>query len=103
MKARELGLSAYRKEGLTGVAEIMRALDTGIPVMVSVEKRILEQKRFHMLLVTGYEVGEHNSVSSLRYHEPESTSKEKGIHRQVEVKIFLEYFRSKALFVSRLK
>ena len=103
LKARELGLFAYRQEGLTEVTEIISALNAGHPVIVSVEKRVLEQKRFHMLVVTGYEVDEQGAVTRLYYHEPESTVKEKGMHRQVDIKTFLEYFRGKAIFVSSVE
>ena len=40
LKARELDLLAYRQEGLTGVTEIISALNAGHPVIVSVEKRV---------------------------------------------------------------
>ncbi len=98
-KAKDVDLSSYRQEGLTEVTEIISALNAGHPVIVSVEKRVLEQKRFHMLVVTGYEVDEQGAVTRLYYHEPESTVKEKGMHRQVDIKTFLEYFRGKAIFV----
>ena len=54
-KAKELGLEAYRKEGLTDVQEIIASLDAGNPVIVSVEKRVLEQKRFHLIVLVGYD------------------------------------------------
>ena len=56
-----------------------------------------------MLVVTGYEVDEQGAVTCLYYHEPESTVKEKGMHRQVDIKTFLEYFRGKAIFVSSVE
>jgi uncharacterized protein YvpB len=94
-KAQELGLTAYRREGLTDIKEILQSLDNGDPVIVSVEKRVLEQTRFHLLVVVGYD------VDTLLYHEPESTNKEKGRYRICSKQIFLEYFRGKALFISK--
>ncbi len=55
MKAKEFGLEAYRKEGMTDIDEIIASLTSGNPVIVSVEKRVLEQKRFHMIVLVGYE------------------------------------------------
>ena len=94
-KATELGLQAYRKEGLTDISEIIASLDAGNPVIVSVEKRVLEQKRFHMIVLVGYEGG------TIIYHEPESTDKEKGKYHVCETKTFLEYWRGKAIFITK--
>ena len=69
-KAQELGLDAYREEGLTDIVTITASLESGNPVIVSVEKRVLEQKRFHIIVLTGYE------NENFFYHEPESTDKE---------------------------
>lgn len=93
-KATELGLRAYRKEGLTDLLEITASLDAGNPVIVSVEKRVLEQKRFHIIVIVGYE-GE-----TVIYHEPESTDKEKGKYRVCDIATFKEYFRGKAIFIT---
>ncbi len=97
MKAQELGLHACRKEGIVGVEELIAHLIAGHPVIVSVEKRVLEQKRFHLLVLTGYDT----ATNSFFYHEPESTDKERGTHRRVDVATFLEYFRGKAIFVEK--
>lgn len=94
-KAKEFGLEAYRKEGLIDVQEIIASLDAGNPVIVSVEKRVLEQKRFHLITLVGYD------AERLYYHEPESTDKEKGKFRSCDVSTFMQYFRGKAIFISK--
>lgn len=94
-KACELGLHAERKEGLTTLDEIKASLEDGYPVIVSVEKRVLEQTRFHMLVAVGYEDG------SIIYHEPESTDKEKGQYRTCTEEVFMNYWRGKAIFISQ--
>jgi uncharacterized protein YvpB len=108
MKAKELGLQAHRKEGLTTIDEIIAALDNANPVIVSVEKRVLEQTRFHMLVIVGYDNGQSSSTTHnpqpttyLYYHEPESTDKERGQYRICSYDIFMEYFRGKAIFISK--
>ncbi len=115
-RAQEFGLQAYRKEGIVGCDEIIASLDAGNPVIVSVEKRVLEQTRFHMIVVVGYEQGEDvesvgvpelaNSYklkanSCFYYHESESTDREKGQYRVCSKETFLEYFRGKAIFISK--
>jgi hypothetical protein len=94
-KAHEFGLEAYRKEGLTDIKEIVESLVSGNPVIVSVEKRVLEQKRFHMVTVVGYE------DDMIIYHETESTVKEKGMYRRCAVETFMQYFRGKAIFITK--
>jgi hypothetical protein len=93
-KLNDLGIKAYRKEGLTSAQEIVSSLEMGNPIIVSVEKRVLEQKRFHILVIVGYESG------SIIYHEPESTDKDKGQYRTCSMEIFMQYWRGKAIFSS---
>ena len=119
-KAKEFGLEAYRKEGLVDIDEIISALDAGNPVIVSVEKRVLEQTRFHMVVIVGYgrNVEEHGSgpedgvlessttshlspITCLHYHEPESTNKEKGQYRTCTQEVFQKYWRGKAIFITK--
>ena len=92
-KAEGFGLKACRKEGLTSLDSITSSLEAGNPVIVSVEKKVLEQTRFHMLVVVGYENG------NIIYHESESTDRERGAYRVCDEKTFLEYWRGKAIFV----
>lgn len=94
MRSKELGLQAERKEGLTNTDELIHALDAGNPVIVSVEKRVLEQTRFHMIVLVGYD-GE-----TFLYHEPESTDKEKGQYRVCDRETFMNYWRGKAIFIT---
>jgi len=94
-KAKEFGLHAERKEKLITLDEIIASLDRGNPVMVSVEKRVLEQTRFHIVVVVGYE------GNSIFYHEPESTDKEKGKYRTCTQEEFKNYWRGMAIFISK--
>lgn len=94
LKAKELGLQALRKEGLVDLDEVFAFLKSGNPVIVSVEKRVLEQRRFHIVVLTGYEDGK------IYYHEPESTDKERGQNRICDIDTFMNYWRGKAIFVS---
>ena len=95
MKAKELGLHAERKEGMTDVDELIAFLEAGKPVIVSVEKRVLEQTRFHMLVLVGFD------DEGFIYHEPESTDKEKGQYRTCSYDTFMDYWRGKAIFISK--
>jgi uncharacterized protein YvpB len=94
-KAHELGLHAERKEGLQTADEVIGSLEKGNPVIVSVEKRVLEQKRFHILVIVGYEDGQ------FIYHEPESTDKERGSYRMCSTETFMEYWRGMGIFITK--
>lgn len=110
-KAEELGLKAHRTERAEPIIdEIIASLDAGNPVIVSVEKRVLEQKRFHMLVIVGYEKGEESELATtyqlqpttcFYYHEPESTDKERGQYRTCDMETFKEYWRGKAIFITK--
>ncbi|MCF7843748.1 C39 family peptidase [Candidatus Gracilibacteria bacterium] len=111
-KAKELGLQAHRSEGLTNITdEIIASLDAGNPVIVSVEKRVLEQTRFHLIVIVGYEKEDNvselvdsfklKSNSCFYYHESESTDKERGQYRTCDVETFMNYWRGKAIFISK--
>ena len=95
-KAQELGLEASRKEGLLSVDELATSLQEGNPVIISVEKRVLEQKRFHMIVLVGYEDG------MFFYHEPESTDEDKGQYRSCDTDTLMSYWRGKAIFIHKV-
>lgn len=111
-KAIEFGLQAHRTEREVPIVdEIIASLEAGNPVIVSVEKRVLEQKRFHMLVIVGYEKGDKVDPSTeefqihpshgFYYHEPESTDKIRGQYRFCDVETFKEYWRGKAIFITK--
>ena len=95
LRAGELGLKAYRLEGLSDMTEIAASLKESNPVIVSVEKRILEQTKFHMIVIVGCEDGK------VMYHEPESTDRERGAYRICDEGTFMSYWRGKAIFISQ--
>ena len=114
-KAEELGLHAHRSEGLTHITdEIISSLDAGNPVIVSVEKRVLEQTRFHLIVIVGYEkeknedeISEFVDTYKLKansyfyYHEPEATDKARGEFRTCDMDTFIHYWRGKAIFITK--
>ena len=113
-RLKEAGLEVYRKEGMLDIEEITTSLLHNEPVIVSVEKRVLEQTRFHLIVLVGYEQAETNKnedvlVTSyklkandfLYYHESESTSKERGEYRKCDVETFMKYWRGKAIYAKK--
>lgn len=95
------GLESNRLEGLESFDIIKDNLDNGNPVIVSIIKRTLEQEKFHLILIVGYEYDESsNAVLNVIYHEPESTDPSRGAYRVCDTDTFLKSWRGKAIFVS---
>jgi hypothetical protein len=100
------GLHAYRKEGMDagdGVAELVLALRAGSPVIVSADKVILGQHKFHMVVLTGIKEleGEVPELEGFYFNDPESLHREKGKDIFVSFHDFLFSWRGKAIFVSK--
>ena len=95
------GLEVSRKEGLTSIDDISDSLKAGNPVIASVEKRVLEQTRFHLIVLVGYEKDSDGKVTDFYYHESESTNKERGMYRKCTTEIFMNYWRGKIILVKK--
>ena len=96
---KQMGLGSYRQEGLSGFEEIKESLDNNNPVIVSVTKKVLEQNKFHLILIVGYEMETNilnkggEIVNKVMYHEPESTDVSRGSFRSCDMDTFLAFWR----------
>ncbi len=110
----KVGLKSWRykntetKDVNNDIAPLIESLENGFPVIVSINKIILEQKKFHLVLLVGLEKNEKGEVTHFYYHEPEATvtSVENnpavgGAFRKCEVEIFKNFYRGRAIFVSK--
>ena len=108
------GLKSWRyknpenKDTLSDINLLVEELEKGNSVIVSVNKFILEQKKFHLILLIGFEKDEIGNVTHFYYHEPEATiisiDDDKavgGANREVDIENFKLAWRGKAIFVSR--
>jgi len=107
---KDFDLYSYRKETKTLeekeglLAEIFISLRKDNPCIVSVEKRVLEQTKFHMILIVGYEhdlQDDMHHIKNIIYHDPESTDKDRGAFRVCDIDTFMDFWRGKTIFVSR--
>jgi hypothetical protein len=102
------GIRAERKEfkaaddGLfeTGISEIVRSLEEGMPVIVSAVKKFEETDKFHMVLLVGFEK-EDDKITGFRYHDPDTETPEEGMNRSVSFEQFKKHWRRLALFVHK--
>lgn len=90
---------------------IIESINENNPVMVSIAKETLEQKKYHLIVIVGYkyilsdiefqDIDSNRIISHIVYHEPESTDENRGQYRECEAKVFFEAFTGKAIFASR--
>ena len=92
--------------------KIVENVDNNNPVIVSIIKNILEQTKYHLILVVGYKYileenssaskagAENKKITHIIYHEPESTDPSCGAFRECGLGVFEKSWRGKAIFVS---
>lgn len=108
------GLKSWRyknllkRDTLDDISLLTEELEKGNPVIVSINKYILEQKKFHLILLIGLEKDENGDVTHFYYHEPEATvvsvdddKNVGGANRCVNIETFNKCWRGKAIFVSK--
>lgn len=78
-----------------GFKKIISTLDSGKPVIVSVEKEFAGGGSSHQVVLVGYK---EDADGVLIYHEPEAEDG-KGKSREVEQERFLKHWRYLAIFV----
>lgn len=102
--AKGYGLNAHREEDMdinSGLDKIVTYLDGGEPVIVSCIKKFLNENKFHMILIVGYEKEEDGSLKGFYLNEPESLTLEYGECRFVDIQTFLSDWRRMAIFIGR--
>ncbi len=108
------GLKSWRyknpdtKDVNNDIAPLVESLENGNPVIVSINKIILEQKKFHLILLVGLEKNEAGEVTYFYYHEPEATVANVennvavgGVFRKCDMETFKQGYRGRAIFVSK--
>jgi hypothetical protein len=115
-------ISFFEKEGLTSwryknenTKDILDTLDPIIeslkkdnPVIVSINKYILEQKKFHSVLIIGFEENAKGEVTDFYYHEPEANMENipgdpavGGKDRRCDIETFKKSWRGRAIFIDK--
>lgn len=101
--AKDYGLEAYREEEMDldeGVKKIVENIENENPVIVSTPKFILDRRKFHMVVVTGFKKDGDN-IKGLYYHDPESTTGNSGHTLFVSIDTFKKEWRRMAIFISK--
>jgi hypothetical protein len=80
-----------------GINTILRQLEAGSPVIVSIIKNFEIRDKFHMVLVVGAEMDE-GIVKGFYYHDSDSYTQTKGANQFVLLPIFANAWRRMAIF-----
>jgi hypothetical protein len=106
---KERGLEVFRKEYKSAdenkqnklvekaIKETINFLSEKRPVIISAIKNFSEKKNFHMVILVGFEKGE-NGVIGFYYHDPDSFSREGGMHKFVPIDTFKKYWRKMSIY-----
>ncbi len=99
--AHDFGIPAYREEKMNegeGILKIKDSILKKNPPIVSIIKDILGQKKFHTVVIVGYEEKD-GKISGFYFHDPESTSEDRNREPIfVDIKTFLNEWRKMAIF-----
>ena len=108
------GLRSWRykneetKDVLNTTDPIIESLRNNNPVIVSITKFVLEQKKFHTVLIIGFIENEQGEVTHLYYHEPEATTARVsgdpavgGADHCSDIETFKNSWRGRAIFVQK--
>lgn len=108
------GLKSWRykneetKDRLQSIEPLIENLRNKNPVIVSVSKFVLEQKKFHLITLVGFEENKNGEVTDFYYHEPEASVSDMqnddmvgGSFRKCDVETFKQYWRGRAVFIEK--
>lgn len=97
------GLESFREERMLDrdVQKFVEAIAKGEPVIVSAERRIFDQRSFHMVVLTGFKKNEAGELEGFFYHDPASLHPEKAQHLFVSLSVFYLSWRKMAIFISK--
>ena len=97
---RSYGFPCERREHLREreVADFRESLKTGNPVIISVVRRLWDQRLFHMVVLTGYREDEKGNLLGFFYHDPASMREDGSQHLYVDLSVFFLDWRGMAIF-----
>jgi hypothetical protein len=81
-----------------GIEKIIKSLDSGSPVIVSIYKYFTEKDRHHGIVIIGYEKDENNLVKGFYYHDPEAPEEKGGENLFVGLDEFKNGWKRLAIF-----
>ncbi len=100
--AQDHGLESYRKEEIDSFDEIEASLRNKNPVILSVERRCLTTKSFHMIVLIGIEFAANGKeIHGFYYHDPAALIDKDGADKFCTVDCLMQFWRKKAIFFNK--
>ena len=89
-----------------GIDELVLSIEKGKPVLISAIKKWVETKKFHMMVLVGFEMDEGVSATAqagrlkgFYYHDPDAYTPHEGKDQFVPIETFKKHWRRMAIFV----
>lgn len=80
-----------------GIDELVASIESGKPVLISAIKKWKEVKKFHMMVLVGFEVDE-GVLKGFYYHDPDAYTEGEGENQFVPIDTFKKHWRRMAIF-----
>lgn len=100
MRRKEFRSKDYKeKEKLlhAGIDELVSSLVHDKPVLISAIKKWVEKKKFHMMVLVGFEMDE-GGIKGFYYHDPDAYTAGEGKDQFVPTGTFKKHWRRMAIF-----
>src|SRR3989344_3137686 len=81
-----------------GVDELVLSIEKGKPVLISAIKKWVETKKFHMMVLVGFEMDE-GVLKGFYYHDPDAYTPHEGKDQFVPIETFKKHWRRMAIFL----
>ena len=81
-----------------GIDELVLSIEKGKPVLISAIKKWVETKKFHMMVLVGFEMDE-GVLKGFYYHDPDAHTPHEGKDQFVPIETFKKHWRRMAIFV----
>ena len=82
-----------------GINELVSSLEKEKPVLISAIKKWIETKKFHMVVLVGFEMDE-GVLKGFYYHDPDAYTEGEGENQFVPIETFKKHWRRMAIFTN---
>lgn len=99
----EFGYACERRENMDegDIKDLQSRIKNGNPVIVSVIRRMWDQKDFHMVVLTGIRESSNSDLEGFFYHNPAGMRADDSSHLFVSLPSFYKDWRRMAILPSR--
>lgn len=82
-----------------GINELVLSIEKGKPVLISAIKKWVETKKFHMMVLVGFEM-DGGVLRGFYYHDPDAYIESEGKDQFAPIETFKKHWRRMAIFVN---